>query len=163
MYLNRTGTVVVSCVGFVRNGASDCRYGAVAIGDTCSVPHKHERIFGPTTSLADFRTSYIRKRRTIAYALSNPRLSKITFHTFRHWGATMLYAKTKDILLVKQKLGHRYIENTMVYTQLINFESDEWHVAHAKTLIEEDNLISNGFEFVRYDQNENLAIYRKRK
>ena len=43
----------------------------------------------------------------------------------------------------------RAIENTMVYTQLINFESYEWHVAHAKTLEEEDKLIEASFEFVR--------------
>ena len=75
----------------------------------------------------------------------------------------MLYFKTKNILYVKQQLGHRCIENTMVYTQLINIESDEWHVAHAKTLDEEDKLVQAGFEFVRYDERENVAIYRKRK
>jgi len=75
----------------------------------------------------------------------------------------MLYHKTKNILHVKHKLGHRSIENTMIYTQLINFESDEWHVAYAETLEEEDKLIQAGFEFVRYDEKANVAIYRKRK
>jgi hypothetical protein len=51
----------------------------------------------------------------------------------------------------------------MVYTQLINFESDEWHVAHAKTLEEEDKLIEAGFDFVRYNEIEQVAIYKKRK
>lgn len=51
----------------------------------------------------------------------------------------------------------------MVYTQLINFESDEWHVQHAKSLEEEDKLLESGFEFVRYDHREDVAIYRKRK
>lgn len=41
-------------------------------------------------------------------------------------------------------------------------ESDEWHVVHAKSL-EEDKLIRAGFEFVRYDLREEVAIYRKRK
>jgi hypothetical protein len=63
----------------------------------------------------------------------------------------MLFAKTKNILYVKQQLGHRWIENTMVYTQLINFESDEWHVAHAPSLEEENKLIEAGFEFIRYN------------
>jgi hypothetical protein len=36
-------------------------------------------------------------------------------------------------------------------------------VAHAKTLAEEDELIKAGFEFVRYDEKEGVAIYRKRK
>jgi integrase len=128
-----------------------------------ALPHKDQRIFGPTVSLANFRTGFMRKRKGIAQTLANPRLNKITFHTFRHWGATMLFAKTKNILYVKQQLGHRCIENTMVYTQLINFENDEWHVGHAKTLDEEDKFIQAGFEFVRYDQNESVSIYRKRK
>jgi hypothetical protein len=51
----------------------------------------------------------------------------------------------------------------MVYTQLINFESDEWHFPHAKTLAEEDKLIEAGFDFVRYSETEQVAIYRRRK
>ncbi|MGB9740850.1 MAG: tyrosine-type recombinase/integrase [Candidatus Bathyarchaeia archaeon] len=128
-----------------------------------SLPKKHERIFGPNKSLQNFRINFAKRRRYIAQKLANPRLNKITFHTFRHWGATMLYHKTKDILYVKQQLGHKCIENTMVYTQLVNFESDEYHVAHAKTIAEEDKLIQAGFEFVRYDEREQVAIYRKRK
>lgn len=124
---------------------------------------KDERIFGPTISLANFRCNFSKRRKRLAETLANPRINKITFHTFRHWGATMLYHKTKNVLHVKQKLGHRSIENTMIYTQLINFESDEWHVAHAETLEEEDKLIQAGFEFVRYDEKENVVIYRKRK
>ncbi|MEM4143071.1 MAG: tyrosine-type recombinase/integrase [Candidatus Bathyarchaeia archaeon] len=128
-----------------------------------SLPRKDERIFGPNMSLANFRTTFIRRRKRIAQQLANPRINKITFHTFRHWGATMLFHKTKNILYVKQQLGHKCIENTMVYTQLLNFESDEWHVAHARTLEEEDKLIQAGFEFVRYNEKEQVAIYRKRK
>lgn len=128
-----------------------------------SLPRKDERIFGPNVSLANFRTTFIRRRKRIAQQLANPRINKITFHTFRHWGATMLFHKTKNILYVKQQLGHKCIENTMVYTQLLNFESDEWHVAHARTLEEEDKLIQAGFEFVRYNEKDQVAIYRKRK
>jgi integrase len=128
-----------------------------------SLPHKDIRIFGPATSLSNFRSNFAKRRKRIAETLANPRINKITFHTFRHWGATMLFHKTKDILYVKQQLGHKCIENTMVYTQLISFESDEWNVAHAKTLKEEDKLIEAGFEFVRYDEREQVAIYRKRK
>jgi integrase len=107
--------------------------------------------------------NFMRRRKQLARTLANPRIQKVTFHSFRHFYASMLYFKTKNILYVKQQLGHRCIENTMVYTQLINFESDEWHVAHAKTLDEEDKLVQAGFEFVRYDERENVAIYRKRK
>ena len=70
--------------------------------------------------------------------------------------------KTKDILLAKRSLGNRKLENTEIYTHLMNFESDEWHVAHAKDLDEENKLIEAGFEYVRYSKYE-FAIYRKRK
>lgn len=128
-----------------------------------NLPRKNIRIFGPATNLNNFRTNFTKRRKRIAKTLANPRINKITFHTFRHWGATMLFHKTKNILYVKQQLGYKCIENTMIYTQLINFESDEWNVAHAKTLQEEDEVIQAGFEFVRYDERELVAIYRKRK
>jgi len=128
-----------------------------------NLPKQDLRIFGPTKCLNNFRTNFARRRKRLAKTLQNPRLNQITFHTFRHWGASMLYAKTKNVLYVKQQLGHRYIENTMVYTQLINFEADEYHVAYAKTLEEEGKLVESGFEYVRYAEGEQVAIYRKRK
>ena len=57
-------------------------------------------------------------------------------HTFRHWKATMEYAKTKDILHVMQLLGHRDINTTLIYTPIIQFEGDEYHSAVAKTVEE---------------------------
>jgi hypothetical protein len=38
----------------------------------------------------------------------------------------------------------------MICRPRLNFESDEWHVAHATNLEEEGKLIEAGFEFVRY-------------
>ncbi|MEM4733345.1 MAG: hypothetical protein QXD70_02325 [Candidatus Bathyarchaeia archaeon] len=55
------------------------------------------------------------------------------------------------------------IENTDLYTQLLNLENDEWHVATAKNLEEETKLIEAGFEYVRYSEKDEVAIYRKRK
>lgn len=128
-----------------------------------ALPRKDKRIFGPSKNLNDFRGNFAKRRKYLADKLANPRINQITFHTFRHWGATMLYHKTRNILYVKQQLGHRCIENTMVYTQLITFESDDYNTAYAKTLGEEDKLIKAGFELVRYDDKEQVAIYRKRK
>ena len=106
---------------------------------------------------------FSRTRDKLARNLQNPRLQQIHFHTFRHWFGTMLYAKTKDILYVKQQLGHKRIENTEVYTHLISFGSEEYHTAFARTLNEEDKLIQEAFEFVRYSEKDQVAIYRKRK
>jgi hypothetical protein len=46
----------------------------------------------------------------------NPRIKQIHFNTLRHWKATMEYAKTKDLLHVKQFLGHKKFENTKIYS-----------------------------------------------
>jgi hypothetical protein len=91
------------------------------------------------------------------------RLNQIYFHTLRHWKATIESHKTKDVLYVKRLLGHIKLENTEIYTHLINFERDEWHVAHAKNLEEENKLIEAGFDYVRYSDKYKVAIYRKRK
>ena len=75
----------------------------------------------------------------------------------------MLYRKTLNLLEVQQKLGHRHISSTVIYTHLVNFDSDEYLHAHAKTLEEEDALLDAGYEFVRYSEKDQVAIYRKRK
>ena len=93
--------------------------------------------------------------------LQNPRIMKISFHTFRHFKGTMEYAKTRDILHVMQVLGHKNIKNTLLYTQLIGFKDDEFvaKVAHSEEEI--CQLIEGGFEYV-CDFGNN-KIFRKRK
>ncbi|MDH5494831.1 MAG: site-specific integrase, partial [Candidatus Bathyarchaeota archaeon] len=75
--------------------------------------------------------------------------------------ATTEYHKTKDILYVQQLLGHKNIQNTLIYTQLINFESDEFHVKTAKTVDEACKLVEAGFDYVT--TMDNCQIFRKRK
>jgi hypothetical protein len=60
-------------------------------------------------------------------------------------------------------LGHRKLENTDFYTQLLNFESDECRIVHATHLEEENKLVEAGFEFIRYMEKDQAAIYQKRK
>jgi len=107
------------------------------------------------------RRNFTAQRKKIARKLKNPRLMRIHFHTFRHWKATMEYHKTKDILHVKQLLGHKNINNTMLYTQLIHFEGDEYHVKVAKTLEEVKELLATGFEYVK--DHDSFSVFRKRK
>ena len=102
-------------------------------------------------------------RNRLAKKLNNPKIKQIHFHTLRHWKATMEFYKTKNILHVKQLLGHKNLKNTEIYMHLINYESDDWHVAHAKNLDEENKLIEAGFEYVRYSDKHEVAIYRKHK
>jgi len=69
--------------------------------------------------------------------------------------------QTKDILHVKERLGHRNINSTLIYSHLVNFESDDFHVRTAKNLKEDKELIEAGFEYVI--QRDGIKIYRKRK
>jgi integrase/DNA-directed RNA polymerase subunit RPC12/RpoP len=107
------------------------------------------------------RKAFLKQRKKIAFKLGNPRILQIHFHTFRHWKATIEYAKTKDILHVMQLLGHKNIKNTLIYTQLVNFEDDEYICRVAKTLEQAAQLVEAGFEYVT--DMEGLKIFRKRK
>jgi integrase/predicted RNA-binding Zn-ribbon protein involved in translation (DUF1610 family) len=105
---------------------------------------------------------FYRKRKQIAAKLCNPRLLQISFHTFRHWKATMEYAKTKDILHVMKLLGHRNIQNTLVYTQLVNFESDEYICKAARSLRKPHNWLKAASNMSAQHLKE-LCCFRKRK
>jgi integrase/CDGSH-type Zn-finger protein len=125
-----------------------------------SMPRNGNSIFG-TYPLSGYRTCFTRQRKKAATKLGNPRLLQITFHTFRHWKATMEYHKTKDIIYVMKLLGHKSIKNTLVYTQLIDFDDNEQFVCKAaKTVQEASTLIESGFEYVC--SMEDIKLFRKR-
>lgn len=125
------------------------------------IEKENERIFSAQyQSLNNLRRTFQRQRNRISQKLCNPRLCEITFRTFRHWKATMEYHKTKDILHVKQLLGHKNINNTLIYTHLVSFESDDWVCKVAQTLEEAVELVEAGFEYVT--EVEGKKIFRKR-
>ncbi len=124
------------------------------------LPKTCRRVFGRST-LTKIRQNFMVQRARIAHKLQNPRINRITFHTLRHWGATMEYHRTKDILHVKERLGHRSITSTLIYTHLVSFEGDEYHTATSKSLEEDEELLKAGFEYVT--EREGVKIYRKRK
>jgi site-specific recombinase XerD len=73
----------------------------------------------------------------------------------------MKYHKTKDILHVKEILGHKSLNNTMLYTQIISFKDDEFTAKVAHSEQEVCQLLEAGFEYVcDYDNNK---IVRRRK
>jgi hypothetical protein len=57
--------------------------------------------------------------------------------------------------------GHRNINNTLVYTQLVNFKDDDYTAKVAHSEQEVCQLIEAGFEFV-CDYKDN-KVFRKRK
>jgi len=136
------------------------------IGMLNALPKNYkERIFSnPGQPVDNYRDNYCEQRKRIAHKLQNPRLQRITFHTLRHWKATMEYHRTKDILYVKQLLGHKRIENTLKYVQLAEelFKNEVEYVSKvAKTEGEACVLVEAGFDFV-CDINGN-KLFRKKK
>lgn len=113
------------------------------------------------TNTDALRKSYQKQRRKIAYKLKNPRIEQISFHTFRHWKATIEYHRTKDILHVMQLLGHKSIKNTLTYTQLVSFRDDDYVAKIAHDELEVCKLVEAGFEYV-CDFGGN-KVFRKRK
>jgi integrase len=109
----------------------------------------------------NFFRNFAGQRTRIARTLQNPRIRRISFKTLRHWKASTLYAKTKDLLLVKETLGHRSISSTMKYTHLIQFQDDDYVCKVAKTVGEAKTLVESGFEYVT-DVDEH-KLFRKRK
>jgi len=128
------------------------------------LPKESEYIF--RKSLLKFWQSYFwQKRRNLSKKLQNPRIMKITWKSLRHLKGTMLYHKTKDILHVKEVLGHVNIQNTLIYIHLENalFKTvnDEFHAKIAKTPEEVQQLLEIGFEYVC--DMDGMKFFRKRK
>jgi integrase len=116
------------------------------------------RIFPTPTAM---RKAYCRTRRHLAKKLHEPDLMKIRLYDFRHYYATMLYQRTKDILYVKEQMGHKRIENTLIYTHLIRFSDEEYVSAIARTVDEARKLVEAGFEYVT--EIDDAKIFKKRK
>jgi len=116
-------------------------------------------------SMSAMKSNLHRSRRRLATKMNNPRLLKISFHSLRHWKGTMEYHKTRDILHVKELLGHRNIQNTLLYINiekgLFAVSSDEFHVKVAKTPKQIKGLLEVGFEYVC--EKKGLLFFRKRK
>lgn len=66
----------------------------------------------------------------------------------------MEYHRTKDLLHVKQLLGHKDLRTTLRYAQLLDFGGDEYHSATAKP-------IEQGFDYVTGVYG--VKLFRKRK
>jgi len=125
-----------------------------------ALPNNSLKIFAET-KLKTIRKSFETQRKRIAAKTKNPRLLRITFHTFRHWKATMEYHRTKDILHVMRLLGHKNINNTLLYTQLINFDEDDYVSKVAWNLEEICKLVEAGFEYVC--EMDGATVFKKRK
>jgi integrase len=121
----------------------------------------NENVFGTWNS--DIYGKWFRYyRNKTAEKMQAPTIKCIRLYDLRHYFATMTYHRTKDLLFTKQQMGHRKIETTLVYTQLLQFEKDDNYTCKvAKNVEEATELIESGFELVT--EMEGLKLFRKRK
>ena len=120
-----------------------------------------KRLFGSSSKLKE----NWRKYRWRAYEkFHDAELLKIRLYDLRHWFATMTYIKTRDIFHVKYLLGHRRLENTLIYIHLAESlvgVPGDYFCATAKTVDEAAKLIEQGFDFVC--DLDGVKLFRKRK
>jgi integrase/recombinase XerD len=105
---------------------------------------------------------YREMRNRLAIKTGDPTIRTIRLYDFRHYFATMLYDKTRDIMLVRQRMGHKRIDTTLIYTQLIHFnEEEEYTVKTATNLQQATELLEHGFTYIQ--EIDGIRLYRKRK
>ncbi len=127
------------------------------------LPKTNDYIFS-NSNLSSHRWRFAQQKKKLAEKLQNPRLKQIKFHTLRHFKASQEYAKTRDLIHVKQLLGHRNINSTLVYTHLVPFDEDAegYHHARARDDKEAGELIDQGFQYVCTTP-QKIMMFRKRK
>jgi len=128
--------------------------------------HMNKRDLDPTDKLfkgdSDYYSkTYRAKRNQLAKKLQDPSIKQIRLYDLRHYFATMLYHKTKDILHVKAQMGHKKLQTTLIYTQLLNLNDDEWTCKTAMTTAEAVQLIEAGFDYVT--EMDGTKLFRRRK
>jgi len=129
-----------------------------------TLPKKNKYLFGTNNQITR-QTVFHKARKRLMRKLGNPRLLRISFHTFRHWKATMLYHEIHDIVTVKEFLGHKSLDTTLLYIQLdkalFKEHSTEFIVKATQEPNEIKALLKVGFTFVC--EKDGLMFFRRRK
>ena len=121
----------------------------------------NDNIFG-TWNSDSYGKWFRHSRNKTAEKTQDLSIKTIRLYDLRHFFATMTYHRTKDILFVKQQMGHKKIETTLIYTQLLQFEQDNNYTCKVAQNVEQaTELIENGFEYVT--EMDGLELFRKRK
>jgi len=118
----------------------------------------NDRIFPCSKTL---QKNWNRLRNKIAERLGKPELKQIRLYDLRHFYGTTLYHKTKDIVYVQRKMGHRNLKNTLIYIDLADFGNEDFISKIAETPQQIQQLIESGFEYIC--QKDGLTFFRKRK
>jgi integrase len=126
------------------------------------LPKKNQYIFAKSRA-GSLRNNLCNVRARVADRLQNPRVARITFHSIRHWYATRIYWSTKDLLFTQKSLGHRSLQSTLRYTQLVNWQNEDcFHSKAVRTTEEAQELVAQGWEFVTTTPDQ-VMLFRQRK
>jgi len=101
-------------------------------------------------STKTFYGSFLRLKQRLA-EIYGPEYLNIRLYDLRHYYATMLYIKTRDILFVSQSLGHKSLQHTLKYIHLskqLEPEKMQYVCKVTDNLEEAKALIEQGFEYV---------------
>jgi len=124
------------------------------------LPKNSERIF--PTNYSTIYTCFDNVRKRAARLLQNPRLLKVSFKSFRHWGGSMIAHYTNgNVLTVKKLLRHKRVESTMKYISMIHFKDDEFEVTTATTIEEAKQILTAGFDYVT--AKDGIMLFRRPK
>jgi integrase len=127
-----------------------------------------KRFFNPNSRLfasaRKIKFTWVQYRKRAYEKFKDSELLKIRLYDLRHWFGTMKYLETHDIFYVQYLLGHKRINNTLVYIHLSrafeNYDSN-YSCKVAKTVDEASKLIESGFEYVT--DIDAVKLFRKRK
>ena len=130
------------------------------IGMILQLPRKNDTMFAYGNKDI-IRKNFQRARKRIAINLNNPRIRQIHMHTFRHWKASTLFHDCNNAIIVMKQLGHKCLNNTQRYIQLMPEGLDKFVCEFAYTKEDDKRLIEAGYEF--HAKRDDVNIYRKRK
>jgi hypothetical protein len=90
-------------------------------------------------------------------------MNEITFHTFRHFKATMEAHRGTSLVRIQEILGHRSILSTSMYIHLAqNLFGETDYTSEVATNIEQARkLLEAGFDYVC--EIDGSKLFRKRK
>ena len=121
---------------------------------------QNEKLFDITSRT--YSKMYRMTRNALAQKLHDPTLTKIRLYDFRHYFATALYKKTNNLLIVMNKLGHKDIKNTLIYTHLTDFAEDDYITESTTDRKQAEMLLNNGFDYIATSP-DGYMMFRKRK
>ena len=120
-----------------------------------------QKLFG---SVDKIKRAWLKYRYRAYSKFKDAELLKIRLYDLRHWYATITYIATRDIFQVKYLLGHRRLDNTLIYIHLakgLTSYSEDDYCKASNTIEEAKALIESGFEYVT--EVDGVKLFKKRK